>query len=51
MEFGGDLRVAAERSDDVPAFEIYCEFQISGAALRLLQLTLLAAWTNRLAGV
>jgi hypothetical protein len=55
MEFGGNLRVAAnrteERSDDVPAFVIYCEFRITGATLRLIQLTLLAAWTNRLAGV
>mgnify|MGYP005639443359 FL=1 len=55
MEFGGDLRVAADRteeqSDDVPAFVIYCEFRIAGAALLLIQLTLLAAWTNRSAGV
>ena len=55
MEFGGDLWVAADRtekrSDDVPAFVIYCEFRIARATLRLPQPALLAAWTNRLAGV
>ena len=55
MEFGGNLRVAAnrteERSDDAPEFVIYCEFRIAGAALLLIRPALLAAWTNRLAGV